>query len=67
MIGSFVNYNRVVWRFNGETVVKQPVKLVPSVKLLLPEKWALGGCLYGNGNKLPYPHWPGNQKLFLFT
>ena len=35
MTGSFVNSNKVVWRFNGETFVKQPVKLVASVKLLL--------------------------------
>ena len=34
MIGSFVNSNKVVWRFKGETFVKQSVKLVPSVKLL---------------------------------
>ena len=34
MIGSFVISNKVVWRFNGETFVKQSVKLVPSVKLL---------------------------------
>ena len=35
MIGSFVISNKVVWQFNGETFVKQPVKLVSSVKLLL--------------------------------
>ena len=34
MIGSFVISNKVVWRFNGETFVKQSVKLVPSVDLL---------------------------------
>ena len=34
MIGSFVNSDEVVWRFNGETFVKQSVKLVPSVNLL---------------------------------
>ena len=34
MIGSSVNSNKVVWRFNRETIVKQSVKLVPSVKLL---------------------------------
>ena len=34
MVGFFVISNKVVWRFNGETFVKQSVKLVPSVKLL---------------------------------
>ena len=34
MIGSFVISNKVVWRFNGETFVKQSVKLLTLVKLL---------------------------------
>ena len=34
MIGSFVNSNKVVRWFNGETFVKHFVKLVPSVKIL---------------------------------
>ena len=34
MIGSFVNSNKVAWRFNGETFAEQSVKMVPSVKLL---------------------------------
>ena len=34
MIGSFVNSNKVAWRFNREGFVKQSLKLVPSVKLL---------------------------------
>ena len=37
MIGSFVNSDKAVWRFNEETFVKQSVKLVPSMKLLLLE------------------------------
>ena len=64
MIGSFVIANKIVWRFNGETFVKQSVKLVPSVKLLLPEKWTQGGCLYGYRNKFSYPYWPGDQNCF---
>ena len=35
MIGSFDNSYKVVSQFDGETFVKQSVKLVPSVKLLL--------------------------------
>ena len=41
---------------------------VPSVKLLFLKfcyQWTLRGCLYENGNKLPHPYWPGDQKLFL--
>ena len=34
MIDSSVISSKVVWWFNGETFVKQSVKLVPSVKLL---------------------------------
>ena len=34
MICSFVVSSKVVWRFNGESFVKQSVKVVPSVKLL---------------------------------
>ena len=46
MRGSFVISNKVAWRFNGETYVKQSVKVVSS-----PEKWTLRRCLYGNRNK----------------
>ena len=46
MIGYFVISNKVVWWFNGETFVKQSVKVVPLVKLLL-----LKFCYEKSGHK----------------
>ena len=55
----FVISNKVVWRFNRETFVKQSMKVVSS-----PEKWTLRGCLYRKRNKLSHPHWSGDQNCF---
>ena len=47
------------------TFWRGPFSETPVLKVLLPDKWTLRGCLYENGNKLSHPYWPGNQKLFL--
>ena len=36
----------------------------PVLKVLLPEKWILRCCLYGNGNKLSYCTGPGIENCF---
>ena len=47
------------------TLWRGPFSEIPVLKVLLPDKWTLRGCLYENRNKLSHPHWPGDQKLFL--
>ena len=57
MICSFVISNKVVWRFNGESFVKQSVKVVPSVKLLF-----LKFCYQKRWTYIDSPEWLKHKK-----